>query len=205
MDYLFELEKTVEVIEDRVPLGRPGMRVLLSGVLLYALFYVFRALMMDLFWPITHFVIQTIGELYSGRFVLPKFSTATIIGLLFVAFGIVATVLGVQRLQAAIYSRVRSLEVAIERYQSIFWKPLEFTEKHELIKTLSGLGPHRVLVTAVAATDCIELARDLRDCFEVAHWQVVKYDLAIGGVFRHPLVASSHGSRKEPTVIRLIA
>jgi hypothetical protein len=72
---------------------------------------------------------------------------------------------------------IGKLEMKVSRYEAIFWKPLDDEERKHLVATLIGLGKHSVQITAHENTDCAELARDLRDCFEQAGWFVAKIPL----------------------------
>jgi hypothetical protein len=69
------------------------------------------------------------------------------------------------------------LESEVDRYKQIFWRPLDADEKRQLTSTLVGLGRHSVAITANVNTDCTELARDLRECFEQAGWEIAKVPL----------------------------
>jgi hypothetical protein len=83
-----------------------------------------------------------------------------------------------QQIAAAVTSKIALLESKVAGYEGIFWKPLGTTERKQLIDTLTMLGRHWVRLVAVKTTDCIELARDLRECFEAARWQISNEPLA---------------------------
>ena len=169
MEHLFDLERAVEAVENRVPLGKPGMRLLLSGALIYALFYVFRALTLDLFWPSAQFVVH-LGLAFPA---VPK------VNLLRVAEGFVvgslagtATVLANKALSNMI-ARIRDLESAVDKYRSLFWQSLSVSERTLLVTRLTELGRHQVQVSANENPDCVELARELQACFKEANWEVL--------------------------------
>jgi len=76
--------------------------------------------------------------------------------------------------QAAI-QKIGHLESTLSAYQSIFWAPLTDEQKSTLINHLKELGPRYVRVSNSDESDCIELARDLRECFEHAQWRLEKF------------------------------
>ena len=55
---------------------------------------------------------------------------------------------------------------------AIFWGAISDAEKLKLVNIFTGLGPHSVKIASNGNTDCVELARDLKDCFKKAGWVV---------------------------------
>lgn len=75
--------------------------------------------------------------------------------------------------QAAIH-KIGQLESTLNAYQSILWAPLNSEQKSTLIEHLKELGSNRIRVSNSDNSDCVELARDLRECFEHAQWNLEK-------------------------------
>jgi len=63
-------------------------------------------------------------------------------------------------------SEIAQLKSKVSRYEEILWGAIGEAEKWQLIKALMGLGKHTVAISSNGNTDCVELARDLRDCFK---------------------------------------
>jgi len=77
-------------------------------------------------------------------------------------------------------AKIAALESKLNRHEDIFWHPLDRTEKERLIIALAGLGAHSVSVMSHENTDCVELAHDLKHCFESAGWNVARVPLTGG-------------------------
>jgi hypothetical protein len=73
--------------------------------------------------------------------------------------------------------RIGRLEARIAKSEAIFWGALTDQDKVQLATALAALGVHSVSVTAHENTDCVELARDLKDCFRRAGWEVARIPL----------------------------
>jgi hypothetical protein len=173
MEHLFGLEKAVETVETRVPFGRPAMRLLLSLMVIYLLFEVSRAIFLECLWPGLKLAVELTSSLRTGHFLMPRFSVDVLVGSVLVGTAAASLVYVANRIQRGIYSKIRALELAIDKYQSIFWKPLGPREKAELVAHLAKLGTYSVRVGAHQNTDCIELAHDIKECFEKADWNIV--------------------------------
>jgi hypothetical protein len=74
----------------------------------------------------------------------------------------------------ALESVVTQLESKLTRYEQIFWKPLSAEQKGVLTSKLREMGKRTVQVTAHENTDSVELATDIKRCFEDAGWSVRK-------------------------------
>jgi hypothetical protein len=181
MEYLFDLERAVEAVEAPVPFGKFGMKVLLSFGVLYFLLVLSRSLALEFFWPLVQFAIL---NAHNGDGLLrasPRLA-ATVLPWVLALVVLALATFGIHRVLSKIYFQLKGLEAVIDRYQAIFWKPLGSAEKKSLAEKFRELGRHRVLLTAIETTDCIELARDLRECFEEASWQVANVPLSVGQV-----------------------
>jgi hypothetical protein len=73
--------------------------------------------------------------------------------------------------------RIGRLEARIAKSEAIFWGALTDEDKTKLATALAALGVHSVSISAHENTDCVELARDLKDCFRRAGWQVARIPL----------------------------
>jgi hypothetical protein len=65
-------------------------------------------------------------------------------------------------------SKIAQLETKVLRHDAIFWGAISDAEKLKLVNIFTGLGPHSVKIASNGNTDCVELARDLKDCFKKA-------------------------------------
>ncbi len=170
VEYAFDLARAVETIEARVPYGKPAMKLLLAGSLLYGLLWVFRGLALDFFLPAARVGVSVISGTRPLR--LSQSSILTIS-----AYGFAGVLLGVSIRKVRDWSSklrgdVKALEVAIEKYRAMFWQPLTDVAKAELIARLVNLEKHSVQISANENPDCVELARDFRECFRLAGWNV---------------------------------
>jgi hypothetical protein len=159
----------VEAIENRVIYGKPAVRILLAGALVYALLYVFRSLALDFFWPATQFIVALISN--GPR---PNISRNLLSTLPWV---LAAGTLGAATAAANValsklYFRFKAIESALDKYRSMLWQPLTLAEKIVLSAELAALGQHQVQISTNENPDCIELGNDLKECFEKAGWNV---------------------------------
>jgi len=174
LEPIFDLVGTLEAIESRLPRGKLVAKGLLSLGAACAGWVMIRFLALDLFWPAGQLMVRA----FSGTITFsPKLAVPWALG----AGAAAAIAFGLERwihfIESRISGRLNELNTTLQRYQSIFWKPLDESEKKQLTATLTGLGKHSVSVSAHENTDCAELAHDLRDCFEEAGWTVARIPL----------------------------
>ncbi len=183
-DYLVELQHAVEAVETRVPFGRFAVRAVLSLATLYALLFLVHSLWSEFIWPIAQFSTvmgsKVVSSLRSGsplHLAIPNRFSAQALSV-FVA-GIIAGALAgfTVQLTRNLTAKIKDLETAVDKYASIFWQPLGPAERKTLTAALTALGPHSVQITAHENTDCVELASDIKGCFEVAGWRVRRVPL----------------------------
>jgi hypothetical protein len=74
-------------------------------------------------------------------------------------------------------AKIARLEDKVSRQESIFWSPLTLDQRRRLTSQLIIAGKHSVRVTSHENTDCVEFARDLKDCFADAGWTVAPFPL----------------------------
>jgi hypothetical protein len=170
IEYVFDLERAVNTVEARVPGGKPAMKLLLTGGLLYGLLWVFRGLAIDFFLPLARVGISII----SGTKPLPLSPSSILTMVVYAVAGAVlaASLWGIRHWSSKIRADVRALEGAIEKYRAMFWQPLTAAEKTELVAKLAKLEKYPVQISSNENPDCVELARDFRDCFRLAGWEV---------------------------------
>jgi hypothetical protein len=187
MELLFDLERAVEAIEKRVPQGQLLMKVLLSGAVFYGIFFVFHGLWSDCIWPVAQFtatagtnIVASIRNDSPPHFTWPDVFAGDNWAWIVAGFLLVTLYEFGKRAFDHMSAQIRNLANAVDKYQSIFWRPLGEPEKKELTTKLSALGAHPAIIATVASTDCVELARDLRACFESAGWQVDEKPMNLG-------------------------
>jgi len=188
----------VEAVETRVPYGKQGMRIVLSAGLLYTLLALLRNLFVEFLFPIAQSLISVI----SGARPLPHlFSQANSITILVYSLAGVmlsSLILWFRYLLSKTYAEVKALEKAIENYRSIFWQPMTADEKTTAIAELKALGKHTVIVTAHENTDCVELARDVRECFHAADWDLM--DSPLTGTWASAAASGLTAFGKDPAL-----
>jgi hypothetical protein len=72
-------------------------------------------------------------------------------------------------------AELSQLHTIIGQYEAIFWLPLAEGQKSALVTRLQLLERHSVQITCSKDRDCIELARDIRECFVQANWDISRY------------------------------
>jgi hypothetical protein len=74
-------------------------------------------------------------------------------------------------------AKIKALETAIDNYRSLLWQPLTTAAKTELTDQLALLEKRPVQISANENPDCVELARQFRECFRSAGWNVADKQL----------------------------
>lgn len=169
MDFLFELERAVEVIEQRVPMGRLLMKGMLTLAVAVSYVELSHVLLKDLLRPSFHLVEGLLFHLPQPSF--PNIASVIVpwivVAILFIGF-----LSAVRRFNSRIYSEFTKLKESLGRFESIFWRRLSQLDKEKLVRELSALGPHTASIFASGITDCAVLARDVYGCLLAAKWQV---------------------------------
>ena len=70
-------------------------------------------------------------------------------------------------------TKIDNLEKQLAYYEKNFWQLLTDGQKTDLIAQLKTLNKHRVQISANENPDCVGFARELRECFKVAGWEVL--------------------------------
>lgn len=187
MEFLFDLERSVEAVEKRVPFGHFATRLLLSLAMFYGIVELSFALNKEVLSPLVSFLEGIVTRVFSGEPLLPTIRgighgtlKAIVIGFL---------IGSVWSAEAAIYRAMKGVQTTLERYQLIFWMPLTDYEKKKLTAKLAALGVHSASITAcIKNPDCAQLAANIRECLEAATWQVT--EIPVTGDWESP---ESHG------------
>src|ERR1700728_3666686 len=144
-------EHAVQVVEARVPFGRKITTLLMSLAVFYGVLYFARAILKEFLVPLADacivlFSYASWGNVasipashYLARKLLPWIvAIALLLAVWFV----------INRITRRIYAALKDLEKVIKRYQTIFWQPLDSSERRQLVSRLTALGNHSVLITA---------------------------------------------------------
>ena len=182
MEFLFDLERSVEAVEKRVPFGHLATRLLLTLAMFYGIVELSMALNTDVFSPLVLFLERAFAGTFSGEPLLPNIRgighgtlKALVIGFL---------IGSIWWMESAIYRTIRGIQTTLDRYRLIFWMPLTDYEKKKLTSKLATLGAHSATITACRNADCAQIVADIRECLEAATWQVT--DIPIGGDWDTP-------------------